>query len=73
MNNEMPNTETPIQTLYKRLLILHHRALLVHGPGVAQGVALAIREAVDVMPELEALQAVQDWAENTPATPEETS
>jgi hypothetical protein len=65
--------DTPIQQLYKRLLNLHLRALLVHGPEVAQGVALAVREAVDVMPELEALQVVQEWAENTTAAPKETS
>ena len=61
-----PVADPALQQVYKRLLTLHHRALLNHGPGVAQGVALAIREAIDVMPELEALQAVQEWAEETP-------
>jgi hypothetical protein len=61
-------TSALIQTLYKRLLSLHLNALLTHGPEVAQGIGLAVREAVAVLPELEAVHALQEWTENTTAT-----
>lgn len=51
ITGEMPKPDVlPLVEAYKALLNLHMDTLLVHGPQVAQGVALAVKTVHDLLP-----------------------
>lgn len=58
--------KSPLQQAYMRLLDLHTVSLLKHGPEVSQGVALAIKEVLTLMPDAEKAAALEMWAEGVP-------
>lgn len=62
----MSDQRSPLQVAYQRLLDLHTEALLKHGAGVAQGVALAVKAVLNLMPADERQVALEQWAEGVP-------
>lgn len=60
---EIGAKEDALADFYQQLCHMHTDVLLTHGGQVAQGLALAIREAVKLIPEDKKRAAEQRWAE----------
>lgn len=66
--------EDALADFYQHLCHLHTNMLLVHGQHVAQGLAVAIGEAVKLIPEDKKRAAEERWAASAiPATAEDTN